>query len=132
MLTTTFARRAALVAAATALAAAAISGTANASTSAPYIGDGYRNTTSGVRCVQAIINNWYESWGPGSPRIAEDGLWGPQTKQALVQYQEAFSVRPDGVVGPQTGYALLTSDAYDPNQGRNGRCYPYIPTPAGY
>ncbi|WP_327739127.1 peptidoglycan-binding protein [Streptomyces nojiriensis] len=128
----TLARRTALAAAAAALAATALSGTANASTSASYIGDGYRNNTHGVWCVQEIVNNWYEGWGPGSPRIAEDGIWGPQTKQALQQFQQAFSVKADGVVGPQTGYALLTNDAHDPYQGRNGYCYTYIPTPAGY
>ncbi|MFF8413049.1 peptidoglycan-binding domain-containing protein [Streptomyces omiyaensis] len=128
----TFVRRAAVLAATLGLAAAASSTTAGASTTASYIGDGYPNNTHGVWCVQEIANNWYEGWGPGSPRIAEDGIWGPRTKQALQQFQEAFGVKPDGVVGPQTGYRLLTSDPADPYQGRNGYCYGYLPTPAGF
>jgi peptidoglycan hydrolase-like protein with peptidoglycan-binding domain len=31
-----------------------------------------------------------------------DGIFGPQTKQAVITYQKAHGLTPDGVVGPQT------------------------------
>ncbi|OAR23044.1 hypothetical protein A8W25_26340 [Streptomyces sp. ERV7] len=127
-----FGARAAVVGAAAALAVSGLAGTAQARAGAPYIGDGYANNTNAVWCVQHIINNWKASWGPGAPQIAQDGVWGPQTRQAVIDFQNAFtSNQADGVVGPRTGYALLTNDPKDGYAG-HGYCYTYIPSTSGY
>lgn len=42
-----------------------------------------------------------------------DGLWGPQSKQAAMAFQEAFGgLAVDGIVGPVTGKALTHAVAY--------------------
>lgn len=40
-------------------------------------------------------------------RIAADGVFGPNTCQAVVAYQKGVSIRSDGIVGAQTWYHLL-------------------------
>ncbi|WP_236653683.1 peptidoglycan-binding domain-containing protein [Streptacidiphilus melanogenes] len=124
-------------AAALALAASAVG--AHASTTASWIGDGYPNNTHGVWCVQHSLNYFQRTVGPAMkyqiPVIAEDGIWGPQTKRAVVLFQEDMAVgnlQADGVVGPKTGDALIeTGDQY--YNGYNGEyatgyCADYVPT----
>ena len=38
--------------------------------------------------------------------ITADGIFGPQTKNAVIQYQKAHGLTPDGIVGPQTWGSL--------------------------
>ncbi|MFD8597544.1 peptidoglycan-binding protein [Kitasatospora sp. NPDC059646] len=92
--------------------------TAEASTSAPYIGYGYSTSGSGVWCVQHELNH---AIGAG---LSEDGQFGPATYNALVSFQARRGLQADGVVGPQTGSALI--GAGDPYYG--GYCYSYIRT----
>lgn len=131
----TFARRTALVtvAAATVLAATVLGGTANASTSAPYIGNGYTNNTHAVWCVQRMINHAIDRgryWGVA--KVAEDGAWGPKTRQAVVDVQKGTGggLKADGIVGPQTGDMLMfEGDPYYSGGGAgNGYCHTYLPT----
>ena len=45
-----------------------------------------------------------------SPKLTVDGIFGPRTLQAVLQYQAALSISADGVVGKQTWYHLLRGD----------------------
>jgi len=47
-----------------------------------------------------------------------DGIYGPKTKSAVIQFQKAKGVRADGIVGPQTLKALGVTSSY---RGTNGR-----------
>jgi len=38
--------------------------------------------------------------------IPADGVWGPQTHDAVIAYQRAHGLTPDGIVGPMTREAL--------------------------
>ena len=44
--------------------------------------------------------------GPGRTPLALDGRYGPATQSAVVAYQRASSLPPDGVAGPGTWAAL--------------------------
>ncbi|MGW3496369.1 peptidoglycan-binding domain-containing protein [Streptomyces sp. NPDC001020] len=125
-------RRAALAKAAGITAAVALLtvGTiaqAQASPNAGYIGDGYANNTHGVWCVQHLLNDVAQDSGRGRP-LAEDGLWGPNTKSWVKWYQSTSPVglTPDGIVGKGTGgYLLLEGDEY---YGGGNYCYNYLPS----
>jgi peptidoglycan hydrolase-like protein with peptidoglycan-binding domain len=39
--------------------------------------------------------------------LTADGIFGPQTRMAVVQFQRSHSLTTDGIVGPQTWTALL-------------------------
>lgn len=127
------AAKASVVAASTALLAGASLGTAHASTSAGYIGDGYANNTHGVWCVQHLYNVFAKEqrdiYGYATPDIAEDGQWGKQTKAAVTLFQSWYHEDQDGIVGPNTGWDLLQLDSY---YGGRNYCYWYIPTPSWY
>lgn len=56
-----------------------------------------------VRTIQVLLNNLT----PIFPRLAEDGIFGPKTHGAVVQFQQKNSLGPDGIVGPKTGGAML-------------------------
>ncbi len=45
-----------------------------------------------------------------SPKLAVDGVFGPLTRQALVQYQRGTSIDADGIAGQQTWFYLLKGD----------------------
>ena len=45
-----------------------------------------------------------------SPKLAVDGIFGPPTHQAVLQYQRGVSIAADGIVGKQTWYHLLKGD----------------------
>src|SRR3989475_6607865 len=61
---------------------------------------------SKVRKLQRQLNT---SLSP-SPKLATDGIFGPRTHQAVVQYQRALSLQADGIVGKKTWYFLLRGD----------------------
>lgn len=52
-----------------------------------------------VRSLQAKLNRFY--------RLDVDGIFGPQTKRAVMAFQARHKMIADGVVGPQTWSALL-------------------------
>ncbi|MFC6596928.1 peptidoglycan-binding domain-containing protein [Kitasatospora paranensis] len=91
---------------------------AEASTSASYIGYGYSTSGSGVWCVQHALN-----YARGAA-LTEDGQFGPATKNALVGFQQQHGLQADGVVGPQTGSSLLSNG--DPYYA--GYCYSFVRT----
>ncbi|MFE4591761.1 peptidoglycan-binding domain-containing protein [Streptomyces laurentii] len=127
-----------IAAAVSAFAIAMSGGTAQASTTAPTIGDGYANNGNAVWCIQHSLN-WARNihqipWEPTWPEIAEDGKWGPSTKAAVVAFQRNYDwmVTPDGYVGPETGSVLLPlgEGYYNGTAAKPGYCYQYIPTKA--
>ncbi|MFD8706445.1 peptidoglycan-binding protein [Kitasatospora sp. NPDC059648] len=128
----------AAVAAAPLLAATLGTGTANASPSAGYIGAGYTNNPHGVWCAQHNISYWFHTSGSDHREPAEDGSFGPETKQAIKDFQEEMGLPQDGVLGPQTGNALMAhgDPAYTgsdmPYRAGGGTstsyCYTYLPT----
>ncbi|MFB2839683.1 peptidoglycan-binding protein [Floridanema evergladense] len=56
-----------------------------------------------VRDVQALLNQ------QGLYRNAPDGIYGPQTRAAVRQFQQSQNLAVDGIVGPQTWGAMLNS-----------------------
>ncbi|MGW0964779.1 peptidoglycan-binding domain-containing protein [Streptomyces sp. NPDC002516] len=118
----------------TAAAVAVVSlstGPASAVVGAPYVGDGHSKNATAVWCVQHLVNDYRRR--AGSPAISEDSVWGPQTRNAVYDFQaNTDNTGPaDGVVGPLTGRGLLNYDATDRFAG-HGYCYGYLPTPSGY
>lgn len=58
-----------------------------------------------VRTIQEqlnVISNAY----PGIPKVAEDGVFGQGTEDAVRTFQEVFNLTPDGVVGFNTWYKI--------------------------
>lgn len=49
-----------------------------------------------------VISEYY----PGIPAPAQDGIFGSGTRQAVIDFQEAMQLSPDGTVGPLTWQAL--------------------------
>ncbi|WP_158997549.1 peptidoglycan-binding domain-containing protein [Streptomyces aureus] len=119
-----------------------LGGTAQASTGAPTIGDGYANNTHAVWCVQESLNyfqtHWNQQykWGPTIPTVAQDGVWGAKTKQAVMYFQQAMNhagpnLDVDGYVGQQTGNSIVAfGDPYYTGGATNSDayCFQYLPT----
>jgi peptidoglycan hydrolase-like protein with peptidoglycan-binding domain len=53
-------------------------------------------TGEDVRTVQAQLVRH------GQPQIAQDGVYGPKTRDGVIAFQRATSLPVDGIVGPQT------------------------------
>ncbi|MEV8529014.1 peptidoglycan-binding domain-containing protein [Streptomyces sp. NPDC052000] len=105
-----------------------LAGSASASESAPYIGDGYANNSKAVWCVQHLINDVARNNNRAT--IDEDSIWGPQTKDQVVWFQNFVHVQPDGIVGPFTGDNILYrgDGTYG---GKSGPCFAYVPSDSG-
>lgn len=52
-----------------------------------------------------IISEYY----PGIPEIAQDGIFGSGTKQAVAAFQRIMNLNPDGIVGPLTWETLYNT-----------------------
>ncbi|MFB7905702.1 peptidoglycan-binding domain-containing protein [Kitasatospora sp. NPDC056076] len=105
-----------------------LAGTADASESAGYIGDNQTNDSTGVWCVQHLLNDVARANNRAT--IDEDRIWGPKTKDQVQWFQAFVHVQPDGIVGPFTGDNLLyRGDAQ--YGGKHGACFPYIPSDSG-
>ncbi|WP_051711414.1 peptidoglycan-binding domain-containing protein [Streptomyces sp. NRRL S-350] len=117
-----------VAAAALTLSTAALAGTAQASTTAPWLGYNHTTSGTGVWCVQHLVNDYLRLSGEAT--ILEDGQWGPNTDSAVRDFQQNVlgSSQADGVVGPKTGSKLMNFDWHDSYAGPNGSCLPFIPT----
>lgn len=51
---------------------------------------------------QAVLNHLFAHGAPDRAPIAEDGVFGPQTRQATIDAQDHLGVAEDGIVGPIT------------------------------
>lgn len=70
----------------------------------------------------SIISEYY----PGIPSLAQDGIFGPGTKEAVTAFQRRMGLSPDGIVGPATWDAL-----YRTYQGIGENVPAPNPTPDG-
>ena len=64
------------------------------------------STGSSVVQIQASLNQVARNY-PAIPRVAADGIFGPETERAVRIFQQAFNLAPDGVVGKATWYKLV-------------------------
>jgi peptidoglycan hydrolase-like protein with peptidoglycan-binding domain len=53
-------------------------------------------TGDAVRAVQALL-----------PELSVDGVFGPQTESAVIDFQKQWGLAPDGIVGPETWRTLV-------------------------
>lgn len=60
-----------------------------------------------VVIIQVELNRISQNY-PAIPKVpVVDGIFGAQTENALIAFQQIFNLDPDGVVGPATWYALV-------------------------
>lgn len=96
-------------------------GTANASTTAPYIHNGSRGF--GVECVQAGLN-FFDNAG-----LSVDGVDGTLTTDAVKTFQRRNGLSADGIVGPATGDVLVRDiNADQPAAAAWVSCPEFLPT----
>lgn len=55
-----------------------------------------------VRTLQIALNRWY----PRLPQLAQDGVFGPNTRARVVYFQHRAGLATDGIVGPRTWAGL--------------------------
>lgn len=79
---------------------------ANAAQAAPLTQD-MREGSEGaeVEELQIRVAGWAAD-APEQTYVSVDGEFGPETEAAVVRFQEAYGLQPDGIVGPQTRAAL--------------------------
>lgn len=72
-----------------------------------YPGSPLRVGDSGdkVRQMQAQLNVISDAY-PLIPKIAEDGIFGPETEEAVKTFQKIFKLTQDGIVGFRTWYKI--------------------------
>lgn len=72
-----------------------------------YPGTPLRNGSAGedVRTIQRQLNVISDAY-PLIPKIAEDGIFGPRTEEAVKTFQKIFNLTPDGIVGFRTWYKI--------------------------
>lgn len=66
----------------------------------PTLREGSRGDA--VRVLQVALNRWY----PRLPPVAQDGVYGPNTRARVVYFQHRAGLTTDGIVGPRTWSAL--------------------------
>lgn len=65
----------------------------------PTVSEGSRGST--VVRLQNDLNGAF-----GFPIVTVDGIFGPQTRSAVVELQQMANLTPDGIVGPLTWHVL--------------------------
>lgn len=58
-----------------------------------------------VSDLQKYLNTVSEKY-PGIPKLFVDGIFGPKTKIATIEFQKLFNLEPDGIVGQITWETL--------------------------
>ncbi|MFP3155186.1 peptidoglycan-binding protein [Lachnospiraceae bacterium ZAX-1] len=73
------------------------------------------STGANVKTMQTYLNA-IANVNANIPKLTADGVFGNQTKNAVIQFQKQFSLAPDGIIGAATWakiveqYGLLTSN----------------------
>ncbi|MCL2578305.1 MAG: peptidoglycan-binding protein [Defluviitaleaceae bacterium] len=93
----------------------------------PFPGVSLRVGSAGnsVRLIQQAINKLAE-FIPGLWQIAEDGIFGNGTREAVIAFQRIFGLVVDGIVGPNT-WRRLMEEACIPVGGGGGTEFPPFP-----
>lgn len=60
---------------------------------------------SNVRTIQEQLNEISRAY-PRIPRVTQDGVFGPDTENAVREFQKIFNLNPDGIVGFNTWYKI--------------------------
>ncbi|MBQ3199917.1 MAG: peptidoglycan-binding protein [Firmicutes bacterium] len=84
------------------------------------------STGERVELLQQYLNEIAETY-PEVPTVAVEGVFGPQTQQAVQAFQRQFGLAADGVVGAQTWQMIL--DVYESTLRRVN---PDVPQYPGY
>ena len=74
-----------------------------------YPGTPIRRGSTGPNVVtlQVALNRISQNY-PAIPKIpAADGIFGPRTERAVIEFQRVFGLTPDGIVGPATWYRIV-------------------------
>lgn len=84
----------------------------------PYPGAPVRRGATGdtVYYIQDLINA-VSSGNSAVPRVARDGVFGAETQAAVIAFQNAYGLTPDGVVGPLTWEKLNAEYGMLPSVG---------------
>jgi Putative peptidoglycan binding domain len=69
-----------------------------------WVGNGYTNKTIRVNTLQRALHEYGLNPGP------IDGIWGPKTRTALIQFQAAEGLSADGICGTKTWEAMASDD----------------------
>lgn len=69
-------------------------------TGRPTLREGSRGEP--VRTLQVTLNRWY----PRLPPLAQDGIYGRNTKARVIYFQQRAGLAADGIVGPKTWAGL--------------------------
>ncbi|MCL2084765.1 MAG: peptidoglycan-binding protein, partial [Oscillospiraceae bacterium] len=82
--------------------------TGYSSVSLEYPGTLLRTGSRGadVRLMQSFLADLRVAH-PGLAHVAVDGIFGPQTHNAVVTFQRMFGLAPDGIIGPLTWAAIV-------------------------
>lgn len=76
------------------------------SSSAPTVALREGDTGRDVENIQIRLNRISVNY-PGIPKIPEiDGFFGPETTDAVTEFQTVFGLQPDGVIGKSTWYKI--------------------------
>ena len=73
-----------------------------------YPGTPLREGSRGAAVVTLQQNlNRIAAVNPTIPRLVADGIFGPNTRAAVVAFQRYYGLTPDGIVGPATWNRLM-------------------------
>lgn len=58
-----------------------------------------------VETLQNLINGWYI---PSNTFLDVDGIFGPDTEDCVIEFQQTYHLGVDGIVGPETWAKLYS------------------------
>lgn len=83
-----------------------VTGNATVSTAYPGVPLRVGSTGSGVRLMQTFLTELRTVY-PSLPAITVDGIFGNETRAAVIAFQNMFNLAADGVIGPATWNAIV-------------------------
>lgn len=67
-----------------------------------------------IKNIQIALNSYF------GKNLVEDGVFGPQTKKAVIEVQKKLNLNEDGIFGPETAKALLKYSCNFSADDKNG------------